>query len=388
MAVFKCGLCDDVSYHVQSRMERHLKTVHKDDFKFDYQVKRQIKAWQSVAEKPAKEQCNYCHNSYNASYLREHVKICPQKPASEAGPNSAPEGAGAAKTAAVPESSDTESAGVENRGIPSQFHKFLSERLSNRNKVREIMLMFEQWWGLLGDHEDPTGADLEDKLEELIALQPNDWKRELAMRTYKQFSAFSYFHVGQEGKVMIDKKLEGGKLVQVNEMAFHSRQKAKSTQREADGLNRVEGCRERVPTSFFSIPAPVKAVKKSKALPSTSVAPVPSMADQQATPAMQEEPQPSTSRGTGQQGQISVIHSDGMKIVPASDEHLPRGLTRMLRQEAKQKKYSFSRSRVNKELFKNMNEDGTFEDEEEEDEWVDKSKGAKGSETFSDEDSD
>ena len=105
MAVFKCGLCDDVSYHVQSRLERHLKTVHKDDFKFDYQVKRQIKAWQSVAEKPAKEQCNYCHNSYNASYLREHVKICPQKPASAA--------AGAAKTAADPGSSDTEDFEVE-----------------------------------------------------------------------------------------------------------------------------------------------------------------------------------------------------------------------------------------------------------------------------------
>ena len=388
MAVFKCGLCDDVSYHVQSRLERHLKTVHKDDFKFDYQVKRQIKAWQSVAEKPAKEQCNYCHNSYNASYLREHVKICPQKPASEAGPSSAPEGSGAAKTAAVPESSDTESAEVEDMGTRAQFQKFLSERYSNPNNVRELMAIFDQWRGLLGDHEEPTGADLLDKLEELLAQQSSDWKKELVMRTYKQFEAFVHIQTGSEGNVMINKKLEGGKLVQVNEMAFHSRQKAKSTQREADGLNRVEGCRERVPTSFFSIPAPVKAVKKSKALPSTSVAPVPSVADQQATPAIQEEPQPSTSRGTEQQDQISVIHSDGMTIVPASDEHLPRGLTRMLRQEAKQKKYSFSRCRVNRERFNNMNEDGTFEDEDEEDEWVDKSKGAKGSETFSDEDSD
>ena len=57
-------------------------------------------------------------------------------------------------------------------------------------------------------------------------------------------------------------------------------------------------------------------------------------------------------------------------------------------ERAEQKKYSFSRSRVNRERFKNMNEDGTFDGEDDDDEWVDESKGAKGSETFSDEDSD
>ena len=81
---------------------------------------------------------------------------------------------------------------------------------------------------------------------------------------------------------------------------------------------------------------------------------------------------------------------EGERAQPTSrgDEREASGSRDSFIERAEQKKYSFSRSRVNKELFKNMKEDGTFDGQDDDDEWVDESKGAKGSETFSDEDSD
>ena len=372
MAIFRCGLCDgDRSFPFRKRLESHLKSHH--GLKKQYEVNRQINAWfedGTISDEVLMTKCQHCGQDYNPKYKGNHLKKCPSYVPPEIAKETAP---------AISDEDMTPP------GDREQFQTFLAKRVGLKS-INRHMTIFDEWVAHCEDPDGcPPGGLMEDKLGSFIDKQPSVSRKKEVYNTYTHVVAYFHQHAGHSGPPKVSFHLVDGKLVSGEEKAIHHRRRVHSPEKRDDSQTRGRGQRNRNKPDFYSDPQPAKAVKNSKAQPSNQQAPTP-VAQHQATLAM-EEPRASTSGGPEQQGQGKM--SGGINIIPPSDEVLPRGLARMQRQEAQEAgEYSLSRCRVVKERFKNMNKDGTFEDESDEDEWGDKSKRVKGSETFSDEDSD
>ena len=374
MAIFRCGLCaNDRTFPFRKRLEDHLKSHH--GLKKQYEVNRQINAWfkdGTISDEVPMTKCQHCGQEYNPKYKGDHLKKCP---------NHVP-----------PEIAEETTPAISNEdmtppGDRERFQTFLAKRVGLKS-INRHMTIFDEWVAHCEDPDgDPSGGLMEDKLGSFIDKQPCVSRKEEVYNTYTHVVAYFHELAGHSGPPKVSFHLVDGKLVSGEEKAIHHRRRVHSPEKREGSQTRGRGQRDRKQTVLYSAPQPAKAVKNSKAQPPVQQAPTPA-AQHQATIAM-EEPIASTSRGPEQQGLVS---DDGSRLnFIASDEQIAQSIARREQRECEQNErelagaYSLSRARVEREAL-NMNEEGDFSEEEDEDEYVPPSK--RGEKGTSSEDSD
>ena len=362
MAIFRCGFCDgNRTFPFQKRLESHLKSHH--GLKKQYEVNRQINAWfedGTISDEVPMTKCQHCGQDYNPRYKGDHLKKCPNYVPPEIAEERAP-----------PISDED----MTPPGDRQQFQTFLAKRVGLKS-INRHMTIFDEWVAHCEDPDGcPSGGLMEDKLGSFIDKQPCQSRKEEVYNTYTHVVAYFHQHAGHSGPPKVSFHLVDGKLVSGKEKTIHHRRRVHSPEKRDDSQTREKGKRDRKQTVFYSAPEPAKVVKNSKVQPSVKPAPAPVA---QATLAM-EEPIASTSRGPEQQGLVSD-DGTGLNFTPASDEQIAQSIARREQRDCEQNErelagpYSLSRARVGREAF-NMNEEGDFSDEEDEDEWVPPSKG-------------
>ena len=368
MAIFRCGLCDgDRTFPFRKRLESHLKSHH--GLKKQYEVNRQINAWfedGTISDEVPMTKCQHCGQDYNPKYKGDHLKKCPSYVPPEIAEERAP---------AISDEDMTPP------GDREQFQTFLAKRVGLKS-INRHMTIFDEWVAHCEDPDGcPPGGLMEDKLGSFIDKQPSVSRKKEVYNTYTHVVAYFHQHAGHSGPPKVSFHLVDGKLVSGEEKAIRHRRRVHSPEKRDDSQTRGRGQRNRNKPDFYCAPQPAKAVKNSKAQPSNQQAPTP-VAQHQATLAM-EEPRASTSRGPEQQGLVRDDGS-GFNFIRPSDEEIAQSIARREQQDCEQNErelagpYSLSRARAGRETF-NMNEEGDFSEEEDEDEWVPPSKkGEKG----------
>ena len=334
MAIFRCGFCDK-NFPFRKRLEDHLKS---HGLVKQYQVNKQINEWFEagvISDQVPMTKCQHCGQEYNSKYKGDHFKKCPNYVPPESAKKSAP---------ALSDEDTSPPGDREN------FQTFLAKKVGLKS-IKRHLTIFDEWVAHCEDPDgQPSGALMEDKLGSFIDKQPSASRKVEVYNTYTHVVAYFHQLAGNSGDPMVSFHLIDGKLVLGEEKAIHHRRRVHSPEKREDILTRGRGQRDRKHTVLYSAPQPAKVVKNPKGQPAP-------MAQHQATPAMEEsrspascgpqqqgpvqEPQASTSRGPVQQGTVKKVGGVA---------------------------YSLSRGRLEREAF-NMNDEGDFSDEGDEDEW-------------------